>query len=99
MGLAGKFIFHMGEEYSRSGEIIEQVSDDVILVKFDHNCDCTPRPQGALPVTINSLATGIEDMDNTCEIFNTRADLDAFLEWLDTPSERSESAKIVKLVN
>ncbi len=102
MGLAGKFIFHMGEEYSRHGEIIEQISDEIILVRFEHNCancECSNRSSRIVPISIKSLMVDIGDYDDACELFETRADLDKFLTWLDTPSEKAEPSKIVKLVN
>ena len=102
MGLVGKFLFHMGDEYSRHGEIIEQISDEIVLVRFEHgcsNCECSNRSSRIVAISIKSLTVTIDDYDDACELFETRADLDKFLTWLETPSDNSEPAKIVKLVN
>ena len=98
MGLVGKFLFHC--ETGATSEVIEQVGKDIILVAFDR-CSCSDIPvQPLTAINTYSLAGDINDEDTKVEIFSSRADLDAFMEWLSSPSEQPTQLRVVdKTVN
>ena len=89
MGLVGKFFFYMGEEYSYTGEIVAQISDDLLLVLFGNCGDC---PATKRIISVKQLMTDI-DSDRVVEIFDTRDELEHFEAWLDTPPEDKAEVK------
>ena len=98
MSLAGKFFFHCGKEYSQSGEIVEQIDAATILVRFDR-CEHVPASMIAIPLSHlihNINADG--SFGGDWELFNSRDELNAWLEWLDAPddgiTERTEGAML-----
>ena len=81
MGWTGKFVYFMGKDYSRSGEIVEQMPDEVILVRFE--------PDGGMPSTLTAIRieTLLQTTENFeegdgCVIFESKADFEAFNVWL-----------------
>ncbi len=96
MSLVGKFVFYMGPDYHQSGEIIEQVAPDVVLIKWDNlgkNVD-DPSPDGAMILmSISSMIKSEEEDASTWDIYATREELQAFHEWLCKPSKESPSPK------
>ena len=97
MSLVGKFFFHCGKDYSQAGEIIEQV-DDMLLVRFE-KCEHIPASMVVLPVSsIVGHLTAEGGFEGDWELFNSRAELDAWLEWLEAPDEmapkRAEGATL-----
>ena len=88
MSIVGKFFFHCGKEHIHAGQIVEQVSDDVVLVKFDSIINDDFSPMAAF--SISSFATKIGPdgcPEPGWEFFATREQLDSYLEWLDEPSD------------
>lgn len=101
MSLVGKFAFYMGKEYHQVGQVIEEVSPCVYLVKWDKVKDVTDASP-VNPMILVSITTMLERDDNgiQCwEFYQTREELDTFHEWLCTPSSKAkpESAKVSKL--
>ncbi len=86
MNIVGKFFFHCGKEYCQSGEVVEQVADDVVLVRIDR-CEHIPSSLIALR-TSEMMSTMVDGApEGGWEFFATRADLDAYMEWIDGSSE------------
>lgn len=83
MGLAGKFFCHMGKEYMHHGEVIEQVDDATVLLKLD---GCPHKPPSMHRVSTTEMISTFApegSIDSDWEFFSSRAELDAWLKWLD----------------
>jgi hypothetical protein len=91
-------LFHGGREYCQTGEVVEQPHPDVVLIKFDRQ---DPEiPPTILAFAVSELLTFINDKgfpEAEWEFFNTRAELDAYQEWLFEESPETKP-KIVKIV-
>jgi hypothetical protein len=92
--LIGKYVFISNENYYKYGRIIENVDVDIFLVKIISG-----------DILINSYSLyNINQMiqdDNShitgWQIFKTKADLNKYLKWIETPTENSEN-KVLQLV-
>ena len=92
MSLAGKFVFHFGRDYAQTGEIVAQVSDDLVLVRF-FKCEHIPPSAALLKVSDMVGKIGKDgSIESEWELFMNRDELDAFDEWLSTPSEHEMEA-------
>ena len=98
--LNGKFVIRNDENGYRTGQI-EDVTDDVVLVRFDNMRPEAGDPRFVFPMELVSLAelscSMITDDDNSIKtwgFFPTREDLDGFLAFLERPSK----PEVVKLV-
>ena len=99
MSLVGKFFFHMGKEYSHSGQIIEQIDANTVLIKIDH---CEHVPDSMMIVPVAPMVSKIDkdgSVDSEWEFFGSREELDEWLEWLETPSEPAEAEKKSATIN
>lgn len=88
MSFVGKFVQINGEDYYRNAEVIEQITPDVYLLR-DIDDD------KILPVTflihLGELLSSINiegELQTNTFVFNSREELDAWMEWLETPSEK-----------
>ena len=86
MSLIGKFFYHCGEDCGHSGEVVEQVADDVVLVRLD-KCERIPTSMIAIRVSAMLSTLDSESDDDVWEFFATRAELDAWVDWLGEPPE------------
>lgn len=92
MSLVGKFFFHCGKEYTQTGEVVDQLTPEVVVVKFDH---CEHVPPSLTVLSISSMVSKMKPdgaVDGDWEIFNSRAELDTWLEWLDPPTDKEATA-------
>ena len=97
MGLVGKFFFHV--DTGCTSEVVEQVGEDTILISFDR-CSRSDMPKCLTPISISSLACDIDDENARAEVFSSRAEIDAFMEWLNSPREEPTPLRVVdKTVN
>lgn len=87
-GLVGRFVFWGTDDFCLAGEIIDRVEDGCYLVKQDPAPDNSPMPHRVLP-----LHMAWEE----AFFFDTRAELDAWYVWLDTPSDTSKKPKVVAI--
>ncbi len=98
MTLVGKFFFCSGAEYIQSGEVVEAIGPDLLLVKFDKREDVPP---GAMSVfDTSSLMAEINPdgtLDSVWEFFATRKELDDYMGWLFAETPSAKKLKIVKL--
>lgn len=87
MSLAGKFFVHVGASFTHAGEIVEQVDAATVLVRID-------RVEGTassmmLFATKDMLAAldagGV--MESPFELFSSRAELDAWMAWMESPDD------------
>ena len=93
--LVGKYVFISSEEYYRYGKIVEQVDDDIFLVKI-LSTDISAINSYSL-YNINQM---IQDDNNHImgwQFFKTKAELNKYLKWIETPTENSEN-KVLQLV-
>ena len=98
MGLVGKFFFCSGAEYSQSGEVVDALGEDIVLVKFDKREGVPPGAISAFDVS--SLLAALNPngtLDSTWEFFATRKELDVWMTWLFTETPSAKKPKIVKL--
>jgi hypothetical protein len=101
MSLVGKFVFHMTEEFHQIGEIIEQVTPDIVMIRWQkmHNEPGVSPGNPSVLVSIQTMAERDEEGFNSWEFYDSRADVEAFHEWVCTPPDEEPSTKVVKLVN
>jgi hypothetical protein len=102
MSLVGKFVFHSNSEYHQAGEIVEQITPEIVLVRWDKANASSQLPGNPMVlVAISAMLErdGDDDMIPAWEFFDTREELDAYHEWLCAPSDSSDAPKVVKLVN
>ena len=81
MSLAGKFFLHFAKDHFHVVEVIEQISPDVVLVKFDESEVDEISPMVLINVSL--LLTKLDKdgcPSNGCEFFNSHQDLNDFLE-------------------
>jgi len=96
--LKGKFVIRNDENGYRTGQV-EDVSDEVVLIRFDNMRPEASDPPFVFPMELVcfpelSCATVTdEDPIKTWGFFPTRADLDGFLAFLEKPKP-----DVVKLV-
>jgi hypothetical protein len=93
MSLVGKFFSHFGKEYHQTGQIVEQIDDEMLLVRFDK---CEHIPSGMVVIPASSMVTKMDKEgapEVEWEFFGTRAELDAWIAWLDAPPEEDDRRK------
>lgn len=91
MGLVGKFVFHIAKDFHESGEVVEQVTPDIVMVRWDrsggHDAGADQPPASSLNLV--SVAAMAADLDEggfpAWEFYETRAEIDAFHAWLHAP--------------
>ena len=96
MTLTGMFFHRDGGEYYTTGEIIRQVHPDAYLARLD--CSITEMPVN--PLVLFTVTYDMAETDDDCSpqfrFFETRADLQTWLNWANAPVENKEA--VVKLV-
>ena len=94
MSLVGKFFLHFGKEYLHTGEVVAQVDPATVLLRFD-KCEHVPPATGAVMIAVSSMISTLDGdgaVQSEWEFFDTRADLDAWMEWLDAPHDDDHHA-------
>lgn len=97
--LIGKFFCHMGPEYMHTGEVIAQADPTSVLVKMDH---CEHVLPTMMVVSVSVMAGKLAkdgSIETQWEFFATREQMTAWLEWLETPADKSEQAATVGKLN
>lgn len=87
------FIWDSGESF-RTGQFKSRIDDGAYLIQHD---DMTDGELPIVPMQIVDLCDLTETLEcghKRFSIFATRADLDKWLEWLETPSE----GKVIRMV-
>lgn len=79
-GLTGKFIFWDKEESYVTGELTSPLVDGVYLMRID--------PFGEVPS--HGCLIALQVVWNDVIIFDSREELDSWLEWLETPTTPRE---------
>jgi hypothetical protein len=97
--LIGKFVLVDSGEAYRTGEIVASVDGHFYLVRFDNLTQKTEKlPASTTLMCLHEMSSAY-DSDGleikSWSFFDTRADLQAFINWLDAP-EKSEVVKLVK---
>ena len=87
MGLVGKFVFRMSEEFHQTGEIIDQIAPEVFLVKWDHVGSGSMPGGAAVLIQLKDMLECGDDGFPQFEFYSSRAELSAFHEWMCAPSE------------
>ena len=97
MSMVGKFFFYAGKEYSQTGEIIEQLSPDLVLVRFDR---CEHIPPTLTLVAVSSMVSVMKPdgaVDSDWEFFATRDQLDTWMAWLDAPPDDKKLSVVASI--
>lgn len=97
MSLVGKFFLHSGADYYQTGEIIERAEPGYVLLKFDSTSDAPPHIK---LFCVDALSTDMPDEgypNIDWQFFTSRKELTEYVKWMETPSPKKVSAKVVKL--
>jgi hypothetical protein len=86
---SGKFVLRSNGEHYRTGRVVD-TDDGGVLIKFDPMNGMPPLPMEL--VCMEELSTAVEDDLKVWGFFDTRAELDAFVNWLDSPDKISPQA-------
>lgn len=99
MSLVGKFLFYIDDEYHQLGEVVEQLTPDIVLIRWDKVKDpAAYQGRGMVAIAVSSFTEVDSGGVPKWEFYDTRAELDAFHDWLCKPSEeKPKGEKIVKL--
>ena len=99
MSLAGKWFLHFAKDHIHLGQVVEQISPDVVLVKFDEHEVAEIKPMALINVSL--LLTKM-DKDGCpsqgSEFFDSYADLSEFLQQV-RQSDDDQPAKTIQLPN
>lgn len=95
--LIGKFVLVDGGESYRTGEIVTTIDDHFFMVRFDDMSQKVPSKSTTM-VCLHEMSSTYDDDDGdeykSWAFFDTRADLQEYIDWLEAPAE----AEVVKLV-
>ena len=97
--LEGKFFLEDCGEHFRTGEIIE-TSDEYVYLKYDvlRKTDC-PVNQASLIMIANIADATMDDEGDipAWSFFDSRKELDLYLNWLNEPSKKDEEPVVVPI--
>jgi hypothetical protein len=99
MSLIGKFFCHMGAEYMHTGKVVAQVDPASVLIEIDR---CEHVPKTLTIVALDEMTSTMSrdgSIDTNWEFFASKADLEAWLTWLETPSEDESSEPASQSMN
>jgi hypothetical protein len=94
--LIGKFVLVDSGESYRTGEIVTTLDDHYFMVRFDNMMEKVPAKSTTLVCLHEMSATYGDEEFKSWHFFDTRADLQGYVEWLDAPAEAAEVVKLVK---
>lgn len=89
MGLVNKYFFRSTDDYYNYGKITEDLGEGFFLLKF-HG---TSMPHMSIFHLMQMTET---DEMNTFNIFETEKELNDYIAWLETPSEKKNVVSLVK---
>lgn len=93
--LIGKFVLvDFGESY-RTGEIVTTLDDHYFMVRFDNMMEKVPAKSTTLVCLHEMSATYGDEEFKSWHFFDTRADLQDYINWLEAPT-KPEVVKLVK---
>ena len=96
MTLTGMLFVQDCEDHYHVGEIVRQCHPDAYLVRYEAVSDAPIRPLTVLTVTHDFSALD-SDGHPIFRLFETHADRQAWIDWLDTPVEKpAPVARLVK---
>ena len=93
MSLVGKFFLHCGEKYLQTGEIIDQITPETVLARFDKNSDVDVPNNSSIVLSVSEFVSTMDSdgcRNAEWEFFDSREELDKFQEWLDQPPTEDE---------
>ncbi len=99
MSLVGKFFIHFAKKHYHIGQVIEQISPEIILVKFDES-----EVDEIAPMVLISISLLLTKLDKDgcpspgSEFFDTNEELYDFLEQMSS-SDDDQPAKTTQLPN
>jgi hypothetical protein len=93
--LVGMCFMRDDAEYYRIGKVVDVISEDVCLLFFENMKDGQGQPPLEL-VCIEEMVSINNDGNRRFTFYKTRADLDAWLDWLNSPSD--SKTKVVSLI-
>jgi hypothetical protein len=98
MSLVGKFFLHCGEKYLHTGEIIDQITPEIVLVRFEKGSSDVP-DNSSIAIPVSEFVSTMDS--NGCpsaewEFFDSRKELDKYQEWLDRAPTEDESRDMDK---
>ena len=100
MSLAGKFFIHFAKDHYHIGEVVDQISPEVILVRFDES-----EIDGVSPMVLVNISLLLTKMNKDgcphhgCDFFSSHEDLNDFLDRVSSSDDDGAAAKPVSLVN
>ncbi len=104
MSLVGKFFLHCGEKHLHTGEIVDQITPEIFLVRLDKNPDSSVPCDSSIAIPVSEFVATMESCgcpSAEWEFFDSRKELDKYQEWLDAPpteDERRDMDKTKKVV-
>jgi hypothetical protein len=93
--LVGMSLFFDNGESYRTGKVTDLVAENVYLLAFDNMSNDSVPPHLEL-AGIEEMTSVTPDGSKQFSFFKTRADLDAWMEWLNSPPD--SKTKVVSLV-
>jgi hypothetical protein len=81
--LIGHWVYILDGEYGKAGQITLSFGTDYLLVRIRPHNDAPPSSELMAADDLCSDQTA----DRYISIFDTEAELDAYLKWLDTPDD------------
>jgi hypothetical protein len=89
--LVGKAVMRDTGEYFRTGEIVDQIQDSYVLVRFDvpDHSDAPLFPLELVSLEEIALARTSDGIP-FWSLFTDREEFDEYMEWLETPSKRPD---------
>lgn len=105
MSWAGKTFHRMMDDIFQSGEIVEEVSPGLLLVRFDRFNQKTekmfPEPEMVLIRVEDMIAKKCKDgtYDHDWDIFEDRKALDAFVEFIESLGDDEDEIPSASQVN
>lgn len=98
MTLTGLFFIHDTGEYYRTGVVVRQVHPEAYLVRYDIMNGSSDMPNDGMElVTISGAMSAVGDDDFPAfRFFDTREELQAWLDWLEAPRKSAEVLSLVK---
>jgi hypothetical protein len=85
-----KYVFIATDEFCAHGVITDENQHGMILIKLDCSCCGNPREDQILLNTSLYHYYGNNDDMQYMLFFDTREELDAHIEWIETPSEEQD---------
>jgi hypothetical protein len=89
MALTNKYFFRSTDDYYNYGKVVDDLGDSFYLVKFHGGT----RPHN---VVFHLAQMTEKDEMNSFNFFDTEEELNEYVEWIETPSEKKNVVSLVK---